>query len=88
MTVDTIKTEVLKLPRLELLELVQFVVEALKKQEQEHVSADELSAAWKTELLRRREEVKNGTTQLFTLQEVQDELNKEFGFDLTISHQS
>ncbi|MEK7256328.1 MAG: addiction module protein, partial [Bacteroidota bacterium] len=59
-----------------------------KKQEQEHVSADELSAAWKTELLRRREEVKNGTTQLFTLQEVQDELNKEFGFDLTISHQS
>ncbi|TAK43024.1 MAG: hypothetical protein EPO28_06500 [Saprospiraceae bacterium] len=83
MTLETIKTETLKLRRMELLELVQFVVEALKKQEQ--ISGeDELSPEWKAEILSRQEEIRNGKAELYSYKEVQEELNKEFGFDITI----
>lgn len=83
MTLETIKTETLKLRRMELLELVQFVVEALKKQEQ--VSGEgELSPEWQAEVLSRQAEIRNGKAELYSYKEVQEELNKEFGFEITI----
>ena len=83
MNLETIKTETLKLRRMELLELVQFVVEALKRQEQIS-EEDELSPEWKAEVLSRQEEIRNGKAELYSYKEVQEELNKEFGFDITI----
>ena len=83
MTLDVLKSEALKLRRTELFDFAQFILEALKSEETS--DSDELSPAWKAEILRRREEITNGTATFYSPEQIQAELNKEFGFDLTVS---
>lgn len=83
MTLEAIKSETLKLQPKELLELIQFGVELLRKEQ--FVEVDDLSPAWKTEIQRRGAEIKNGSASIQSWEQVQQALNKEFGFDLTVS---
>lgn len=83
MTLEAIKSETLKLQTKELLDLIQFGIEVLKKKQL--VEVDDLSPAWKAEVQRRGAEIRNGSASVQSWEQVQQELNKEFGFDLTVS---
>ena len=83
MTLDALKSEVLKLKKEELFEFAQFLFETIKKKK---VSSDsELSPEWKAEILNRWKEIESGKVELFTLDQIQSDINKEFGFDITVS---
>ncbi len=45
----------------------------------------ELPPEWKAEIKSRWKEIETGKAELFTLDQIQAELNKEFGFDITVS---
>ena len=83
MTLEAIKSETLKLQTKELLDLIQFGIEVLKKKQL--VEVDDLSPAWKAEVQRRGAEIRNGSASVQSWEQVQQELNKEFGFDLTVA---
>ena len=83
MTLEAIKSETLKLQTKELLDLIQFGIEVLKKKQL--VEVDDCSPAWKAEVQRRGAEIRNGSASVQSWEQVQQELNKEFGFDLTVS---
>ncbi|MCB0517393.1 MAG: addiction module protein [Lewinellaceae bacterium] len=87
MTLDVLKSEALKLKRAELFEFTKFLIDAIKVKEGggSNVSDTELSPEWKEEIQRRWKEIESGEAELFTLDQIQAELNKEFGFDITVS---
>ena len=87
MTLDILKLEALKLKRAELYEFTKFLIDAIKaKDSSEGVANSELSPEWNAEIKKRWKEIESGKAELFTLDQIQTELNEKFGFDLKISH--
>lgn len=86
MTLDILKSEALKLKRAELFEFTKFLIDALSVKEGGASTSDtELSPEWKAEIKRRWKEIESGKAELFSLDQIQTELNEKFGFDLTVS---
>ncbi len=86
MTLDRLKSEALKLNRAELFEFTKYLIDAINtKEEGTSVSEPELSSEWKAELKRRWKEIETGKAELFTLDQIQTEINEKFGFDFTVS---
>jgi len=86
MTLDILKSEALKLKRAELFEFTKFLIDAISSKEGgASISEGELSPEWKAEIKRRWKEIESGKAELFTLDQIQTEINEEFGFDITVS---
>ena len=67
MTIEALKSELSKLERAELLDLLQFGLEVMKEREQE----DFETPPWlKEEILKRAEEMKSEKTQTFSWEDV------------------
>ena len=83
MTLDVLKSEVLKLQRAELFDFVQFILESLKEKD----AAGELQTPdWlKTEISKRAADMKSGNAVTFTGQQVHKEIIEKHGFDLPAS---
>jgi hypothetical protein len=83
MTIDVLKSEVLKLQRTELFDLVQFILQSLKEKE----DAGELQTPdWlKKEISKRATEMKSGNVVTFSGQQVHQEIIEKHGFDIPAS---
>lgn len=83
MTLDVLKSEVLKLQRTELFDFVQYILETLKEKE----AAGELQTPdWlKTEISKRAADMKSGNAVSFTGQQVHQEIIEKHGFDIPTS---
>lgn len=80
MTLDVLKSEVLKLRRAELFDFVQFILESLKEKESEE---EVPTPNWlKIEISKRAAEMKSGKAVTFTGQEVYQEILDKHGFDI------
>ena len=80
MTLDVLKSEVLKLQRAELFDFVQFILESLKEKD---VQGDLPTPNWlKIEISKRAAEMKSGNAVTFTGQEVHQEIIDKHGFDM------
>ena len=80
MTLDVLKSEVLKLRRAELFDFVQFILESLKEKEPE---GEVPTPNWlKIEISKRAAEMKSGNAVTFTGQEVYQEILDKHGFDI------
>ena len=80
MTLDVLKSEVLKLQRAELFDFVQFILESLKEKD---VQGDLPTPNWlKIEISKRAAEMKSGNAVTFTGQEVHQEIIDKHGFDI------
>ncbi len=83
MTLDVLKSEVLKLQRTELFDFVQFILQSLKEKEY----AGELQTPdWlKNEITRRAAEMKSSKAVTFNGQQVHQEIIEKHGFDIPAS---
>lgn len=81
MTLEMLKTESLKLDRIERIEFIQFVLESLAREEKEQAADYGLSEEQKEIALSRVEEIKNGKVETKLSQMVEEKLNKKYGFD-------
>jgi hypothetical protein len=80
MTIDVLKSEVLKLQRAELFDFVQFVIQSLKEKEE---NTEFQTPDWlKIEISKRAAEVKSGKAQTFFGRETYQEIIKKHGFDI------
>lgn len=80
MTLDVLKSEVLKLQRAELFDFAQFILQSLKEEE---VDAKLPTPNWlKIEISKRAAEMKLGNATTFTGQEVYQEIINKHGFDI------
>lgn len=69
MSIDVIKSELSKLERAELLDILQFGIEIIKEKEQ----ADFETPEWlKEEILNRAQEMKSGVTETFSWNDVKN----------------
>jgi len=74
--------EISKLTRLEKLELARYLLDELIQDEREEEL--ELSDEQKTELDRRWAKVENGTAELFTGEEISEELKEKYGVNVSL----
>ncbi len=83
MSLDVLKSEVLKLQRTELFDFVQFLLQALdKKEAQEDFQAPD----WlKTEIFKRAADMKSGKVTTFTAQQANQEIIEKHSFDIPAS---
>lgn len=83
MTLDVLKSEVLKLQRAELFDFVQYILETLKQKE----AAGELQTPeWlKEEILKRAAEMKSGKVPTFDGKQVHQDIIEKYGFDIPAS---
>ena len=80
MTLDILKSEVLKLKRAELYDFAQFILQSLKEKELE---GELPTPNWlKIEISKRATEMKSGNAVTFTGQEVYQEIIDKHGFDI------
>jgi hypothetical protein len=80
MTLDVLKSEVVKLQRAELFDFVPFILESLKEKE---VDMDMQTPNWlKTDITKRAAEMTSGEAVTFSGQEVHQEIIKKYGFDI------
>lgn len=75
MTIETLKSEVAKLSRLEKLKFMCFLAELLSEEERENL----LSEEEKEILLRRQDEIKSGKVKTIPASEVKTKLEKKYG---------
>ncbi|MFN4254456.1 MAG: hypothetical protein ACK4Q5_05580 [Saprospiraceae bacterium] len=80
MTIEILKSEALKLERVQLFELVTFLMENLAKEERERETVLSLTEAQKNTLVRRRLEIENGLAVLVPQQEVEAKIRQRYGF--------
>lgn len=80
MTLDVLKSEVLKLQRTELFDFVQFILQSIKEKE---ATGELQTPDWlKTEISKRAAEMKSGKAVAFTGQQVYQEIIEKHGFDI------
>lgn len=83
MTLDVLKSEVLKLQRAEMFDFVQFVLQSLKEKETE--------GKWQTpnwlkiEISKRAMEMKSGNDESVSGQDIHQEIINKHGFDIPTS---
>lgn len=83
MTLDILKSEVVKLQRAELFDFVQFILQSLKEKE---VETDTQTPNWlKTEITKRATEMTSGEALTLSGQDVHQEIIKKYGFDIPTS---
>lgn len=80
MTIEILKSEALKLERVQLFELVTFLMENLAKEERERETVLSLTEAQKNTLVRRRREIENGSVIAVPQQEVEAKIRQRHGF--------
>jgi Putative addiction module component len=78
MTLDVLKSEALKLGRIEMLEFVQFIVQTLKEREVEST----LSQAQKSEVKLRLKEVQENPSVCVSGLETEEELIARYGLEV------
>ena len=78
MTLDVLKSEVLKLKRAEMYDFVQFVLQSLKETEGEGQTPDWL----KIEISKRAAEMKSGDAESFSGEDIYQEIINKHGFDI------
>ncbi len=80
MTLDVLKSEVLKLQRAEMFDFVQFVLQSLKEKETE---GEVQTPNWlKIEISKRADEMKSGNVESFCGQDIHQEIINKHGFDI------
>ncbi len=80
MTLDVLKSEVLKLQRAEMFDFVQFILQSLKEKE---VESELQTPDWlKIEISKRATEMKSGNGHSFSGQDVYQEIINKHGFDI------
>ena len=80
MTLDVLKSEVLKLQRAEMFDFVQFVLQSLKEKETE---GEGQTPDWlKIEISKRAAEMKSGNAESFSGQDIHQEIINKHGFDI------
>ena len=72
MSLDALKIEVLKLRKLQRLELMTFLLERIAEEEKQQEALFELTEAQQQEVMRRREELKDGKVVGIGYREVED----------------
>ncbi len=83
MTLDVLKSEVLKLQRADLFDFIQFILQSLKEKE---ASGELQTPEWlKVEISKRAAEMKSGKTVTFSGKEVHQEIIEKHGFDIPAS---
>ena len=83
MTLDVLKSEVLKLQRAELFDFVQFILQSLKEKE---VAGELQTPDWlKTEISKRAAEMKSDKAKTFKGEQVHQEIIEKHGFDIPTS---
>ena len=83
MTLDALKSEVVKLPRAELFDFVQFILQSLKEKE---VEDDAQTPHWlKADISKRAFDMKSGEAVTFNGQDIHQEINEKYGFDVPTS---
>jgi len=75
MTIESLKTETVKLSKLEKLEFLQFLADLLSNEERNAVLTPEQEKT----LLSRREDIKSGKVETVPAQEMKDRLVKKYG---------
>ncbi len=78
MTLDVLKSEAVKLGRVEMLEFIQFIVQTLKDREVEST----LSPAQKSEIKLRLREVKENPSVCVSGLETEEELISKYGLEV------
>ena len=81
MTIDLLKSETLKLGRIERIEFVQFILDSLAQEEKDRSSILQLSDEQKEIVQGRVEAIKNGQVETKSYQEVEEKIKKKYGFD-------
>ena len=84
MTLDVLKSEVLKLKRAEMFDFVQFVLQSLKETEEEVQTPDWL----KIEISKRAVEMKSGNAESFSGEDIYQEIINKHGFDISTTRLS
>ncbi len=80
MTLELLKSEVLKLKRAEMFDFVQFVLQSLKEKETE---GDVQTPDWlKIEISKRAAEMKSGDAESFSGEDIYQEIINKHGFDI------
>lgn len=83
MTLDVLKSEVLKLQRAEMFDFVQFILQSLKEKEAEN---ELRTPDWlKIEISKRATEMKLGNENSFSGQDVYQEIINKHNFDIPTS---
>lgn len=78
MTLDVLKSEVVKLSRTELFDFVQFILQSLKEKE---FQEDVQTPHWlKTDISKRAADMKSGEAVTFNGQDVHQEIIKKYSF--------
>ncbi|MFM9948838.1 MAG: addiction module protein [Saprospiraceae bacterium] len=80
MSLDALKIEVLKLRKLQRLELMTFLLERIAEEEKQQEALFELTETQQTEVMRRREELKSGKVVGIDHLDVEDKIRKKHGF--------
>ena len=79
MSLDELKIEVLKLRKLQRLELMSFLLERIAEEEKQQEALFELTEAQRQEVMRRREELKTGKVVGIEYREVEDRTWERLG---------
>jgi hypothetical protein len=83
MTLDVLKSEVVKLQRAELFDFVQFVLQSLKEKE---TAGEFQTPNWlKKEIANRAADMKSGVAQTFSGKEIYQEIIEKHGFNIPTS---
>lgn len=80
MTLDVLKSEAVKLPRTELFDFVQFILQSLKEKE---VQEEFQTPNWlKNDIANRATDMKSSEAITFSGQEIHQEIIDKYGFDI------
>jgi len=82
MTLEILKSEAVKLEKLELLDFAQFIIEALKEKEKIDASGFQLSKPQKMEIQRRMTDVENNLTAFVSGMEAEEQLIEKYGLEI------
>ena len=83
MTLDVLKSEVVKLPRTELFDFVPFILQSLKEKE---LQDDAQTPHWlKADISKRAASMKSGGVVTFNGQDIHQEIIEKYGFDIPTS---
>jgi len=81
MTIESLKSEILKLDKLARIAFVQFILESLAEEERQKEDLFELSEDDRAVILKRMEEIKSGAVTAIPHKDVEKRIRKKYGFD-------
>ncbi len=80
MSLDALKIEILKLRKLQRLELMTFLLERIAEEEKQQEALFDLTNGQQQEIMRRKDELKTGKIIGISHQEVEDKIRERHGF--------